>query len=61
MSQIIEWYLCKYENNFLDLEKRISKQILENNSSKLDEKDIYELCVYISLTLMRTKNFREEM
>lgn len=61
MSQIIEWYLWKYENNFLDLEKRISKQILENNSSKLDEKDLYELCVYVSLTLMRTKNFREEM
>lgn len=61
MSQIIEWYLWKYENNFLDLEKRISWQILENNSSKLDDNDLYELCVYISLTLMRTKNFREEM
>lgn len=61
MSQIIEWYLWKYENNFLDLEKRISKQIIENNSSKLNDKDLYELCAYISLTLMRTKSFREEM
>lgn len=61
MSQIIEWYLWKYENNFLNLEKSINNQILENNSSKLDDKDLYELCVYISLTLMRTKSFREEM
>lgn len=61
LSQILEWYLWKYENTFTDLERNLSKSILENPNAKIDEKDLYNLCCYISLTLMRTKSFRDEL
>lgn len=58
LSQIVERYLWKYEDHFINQYDGFVQQIM--SWSKIDEELVYDICTYLSISWMRTKRFRDE-
>ncbi len=59
ISQVLENLFCYYENNFVEIYDRLVDSIL--NYKNIDEKDLYELCTFVTVSRVRSKYFRDQI
>jgi len=59
VSQILEHLFCFYENNFADIYDKLVDDIL--NYKTIENKELYELCTFVTISRVRWKYFRDQM